>query len=156
MRHCYAGNPSRDPVIERNRPLTPEGKATALAMANAMRAAGEVPKYIFVSPFIRAQMTADIVGKALGVQVNVIGDLSPVRPLENTIADLISSDNLKRVCLIGHVDNTTPAMNSFDGPGWDKLVMGEVRRVKISRDDCSWSMKFTLKPSDIGCKDYKS
>ena len=96
------------------------------------------------------------VGKALGVQVNVIGDLSPVRPLENTIADLIGSDKLKRVMLLGHVDNTTPAMNSFDGPGWDKLVMGEVRRVRINRDDCSWSLKWALKPSDIGRKDYKS
>jgi phosphohistidine phosphatase SixA len=156
-RHCYAGDPDPDPKKERERPLLPEGKVTAAAIANAMVDAGEVPNCIFCSPFRRAIDTADIYGRIFGIQVNVIGDLAPVRPLEDAIATLIGSDKLSRVMLIGHVDNTTPAMKSFDGEDkWPDLVMGEARRVKINRDDCSWSLKWGIKPSDIGRKDRKS
>lgn len=156
-RHCYAGDPSDDPKTERERPLLQEGKVTALAIANAMCDIGEVPNVIFCSPFQRAIMTADIYGRVFGIQVNVIGDMAPVRPLEDAIATLIGSDKLKRVMLVGHVDNTTPAMQTFESNDkWKDLVMGEVRRVNISRKDCSWSLKWGIKPSDIGRKDRKS
>lgn len=157
MRHGYAGDPSDDPKKERDRPLLAEGRTMALTMAEALGDLGEVPKVIFSSPFARAIQTADIVGKTLGVQVNVIGDLAPVRPLEGTISDLISSDSLKRVMIVGHKDNTTPAMNTLGGDvKWDDLVMAEVRRVEINRDTCEWKWKFRIRPSKFGLKDYDS
>lgn len=154
-RHAYAGPPSTDPRRERERPLNAEGVATAKAIAKALVAAGEVPNVIFSSPFSRAIQTADIYGKAWKVQVNVIGDLAPNRPLERGIADLIGYDDLKRVMIVGHKDNTTPLMQSFGGD-WDDLAMAEVRRVEIDRGDCSWSLEFALRPSDIGRKDRAS
>lgn len=157
LRHGYAGDPSTDPKTERERPLWPEGKAMALAIAKAMLKAGETPSVIFCSPFTRAIMTADIVGKAHGIQVNVIGDLAPMRPLEDGIIGLIANDNVKRIMLVGHVDNTTPGMRNLGGDvKWKDLVMAEVRRVKISRDDGSWKMRWALRPSNLGLKDYDS
>lgn len=157
MRHGYAGDPSSDPKQERERSLTAEGRVMAKAIAQAMGDQDEVPKAIFSSPFARAIQTADIVGKLLGVQVNVIGDMAPIRPLEDTIYGLIKADDLKRIMLVGHKDNTTPAMNNLGGDvEWKDLVMAEVRRVEIDRDTCAWKWKFALKPSKLGLKDYDS
>lgn len=154
-RHAWAGSFSTDPKKERERPLTVEGQATALAIAKAMKDLGEVPKVIFCSPFMRTTMTADILGKELGVQVNAIGDLAPNRPMEDSILGLIGSDNLKRVMLVVHKDNSTPCMDAFGGDvPWIDLKMAEVRRVSMDRDSGAWVLKWCMKPSDLGLKDY--
>jgi phosphohistidine phosphatase SixA len=156
-RHSYAGDFSPDPKKERERPLTPEGVTIAKSMAAALATADEVPSVIFASPFARTVQTADIYGKILGVQVNSIDDLSPNRPLEDRILELMTHKQVKGFMIVGHVDNTTPAFNNFGGDvDWDDLVMGEVRRVKIDRKTGAWKLKFQLKPSDIGLKDYPS
>lgn len=156
-RHAYAGDPSTDPKKERERELLPEGKATALAIARTMAALAEIPKVIFCSPFARAIMTADIFGKELGIQVNVIGDLAPMRPIEDAILGLAAKGETKRIMVVGHVDNTTPAMENLGGDQkWKDLVMAEVRRVKFSRNDGSWKLRWAIKPSDVGRKDNKS
>lgn len=155
MRHCYAGDGSTDPKIERERPLTAEGKATALAIARAMANLGELPEVIFSSPFMRATMTADTIGKELAVQVNWIGDLAPMRNLDTTVLDLMSFPKARRIMIVAHVDNTTPSMNMLGGDvRWKDLVMGEVRRVKIDRDSGEWKLKWSLKPSDLGRPDH--
>lgn len=164
MRHGWAGDFSLDPKKERQRPLTAEGRATVRAIAQTMNDLGEIPKAIFCSPFQRTIETADLIGKELGVQVNSVGDLAPVRPMAPAIADLIGSDRmdvgnvrLKRVMLVVHKDNSTPAMNALGGDSkWKDLVMGEVRRVSIDRDSLEWELKWMLKPSDIGREDHES
>lgn len=158
-RHAHAGSPSDDPKTERERPLTPEGVRMAKALASAMLDAGEVPKTIFCSPFVRAQQTADIYGRALGVsQVVNLGDLAPWRPLTPTLASLIGvkgAERMKRLMIVGHVDNVSPCMQDLaTDEKWKPSVMGEVRRVEIDRDSLEWSIKWCIRPSDIGLKDY--
>jgi phosphohistidine phosphatase SixA len=159
MRHAYAGDFSEDPKKERERPLKPEGVEMAKAVAGAMSEAGEEPKVIFASPFVRTTSTADIVGKALGIQVNIIDDLAPNRPLEDRVLELMGHDAMKRIMIVGHVDNTTPALDGFgsdDGSKWKDLVMAEVRRLKIDRKTGAWRVKWGVKPSDLGLEDHKS
>lgn len=160
-RHAWAGPSSQDPKTERNRPLLPEGVATANAIAKAMIAVGEIPKVIFCSPYARTNQTADILGKAFnlatgnGMRVNVVGDLSPDRPLEPQLLNLMSNGEVKRAMVVCHVDNTTPGLNNLGGDQkWNDLVMCEVRRVQIDRKSGAWKLKWGIKPSDIGCKDY--
>ena len=158
-RHCYAGDQSQDPETERSRPLTPEGVRMAKAIANAMLDAGEIPNTIFCSPLIRAQMTADIYGRILGVSnVLNLGDLGPWRPLTPSLTNLVSvkgAERMRRLMLVGHVDNTTPAMQDLaTKEKWKPLVMGEMRRVEIDRDSLEWSLQWGIKPSDLGLKDY--
>jgi len=178
QRHCYAGSPVPDPAKERSRPLLPEGIATAKAVAQGMIDAKEIPNIIFASPLVRAQQTADIIGKTLTqalmagkvpdkamgkmlrngdgpprVQVNTIDDLSPNRPLEDRILELMSHNDVKRIMIVGHVDNTTPAFSGMSDNKWDDLVMGEVRRLNIDRKSGDWKIKWCLKPSDVGMKD---
>lgn len=158
-RHCYAGDPLTDPKAERERPLTPEGVKMAKAIAAAMLDAGEIPNVIFCSPFIRAQQTADIYGRVLGVtNVLNLGDLAPWRPLTPTLASLIGvrgAERMRRVMCVGHVDNTTPTMQDLaTDEKWKPLVMGEVRRVEIDRDSLEWSLQWRICPSDLGLQDY--
>lgn len=158
MRHGYAGDAENDPKAERERPLLPEGKATVLAMARAMDVCGETPSAVFSSPFTRTTQTADIVAKYFGIQNNPLGDLAPIRPLVPSIEELVGYGKLKRILLVGHVDNTTPAMRNLDGDPnykWEDLVMAEVRRVRIDRKTLEWRLRWGLKPSDIGLKDRK-
>lgn len=156
-RHGWSGPGLPDPKAERERPLLPEGIATIKAIAKAMRDAGECPNVIFSSPFQRAVDTADIFGRILGVQVNVIGEFSPQRPLEDGILGLMEHGEQKRILVCGHVDNTTPAMNNLGGDvKWKDLTMGEVRRVRIDRKSGQWKLKWGIKPSDIGRQDHDS
>lgn len=146
-----------DPKGERDRPLTAEGVRMAKAIARAMRDADELPNVIFASPYIRALQTADIYGTILQVRVNIVGDFSPDRPLAKALLGLMAQDAaLKRIMVVAHVDNTTPAMEFFGGDvTWDDLVMSEVRRVEIDRDKGSWELQWGIKPSDLGMKDYE-
>lgn len=156
-RHAFAGAFSTDPKKERERPLTPEGVAMAKAVAAAMLDADEIPSVIFASPFMRTTQTADIYGKTLGIQVNAIDDLAPNRPLEDRILELMTHKEVKGFMILGHVDNTTPAFNNFGGDDdWDDLVMAEVRRVKIDRKTGAWKLRWSIKPSELGLKDYPS
>lgn len=156
MRHAYAGPSSKDPKRERERPLTPEGKSTARAIAEAMGDLGEIPSVIFCSPFARTIQTADIVGKALGVKVDILGDLAPNIPLEETILNMIGADHLKRVMIVGHVDNTTPAFQAFESKEkWEPLVRAEIRRLEIDRKDACWELKWCLCPADLGLNNHE-
>lgn len=188
-RHAFAGNSVKDPQKERERPLTDEGIAIAKAMAGEMADADEVPSVIFASPFARAQMTADIYGKILGIRVNIIDDLAPNRPLDGQLLNLMAHGDLRRFMILGHHDNQTPAFNQLGGKmakekrdddddlrtalgyakgsspsdkdeddkqrgDWVPLVMAEVRRLKIDRTTGQWKVKWRLRPSDVGMKDY--
>lgn len=114
-----------------------------------------LPKVVFCSPLERTKNTADLVGLLLGIQVNVIDDLSPNRPLEDRIVEIMGHGAVKRVMLVGHVDNTTPAFNNLAGDknAWDDLVMAEVRRLRINRKTGEWKLRWSVKPSDLGLRD---
>ncbi len=130
MRHGYAGESLSDPKAERQRPLKPEGREMVKAVANWMLANDEVPTIIFASPFERAKQTADIVGAIFGIGVDIVDDMAPNRPLDNRLLEFIGHGDLRRLMIVGHVDNTTPTFNRFGGKfrksvrdsGDDKLI----------------------------------
>lgn len=128
----------------------------AKAIAGAMVEADEIPNAIFFSPYQRATDTAMIYGKILGCPCSVKSDLGPIAPLTDALSSWVKTkgrEKLKRLMIVGHVDNITPTMNDIDDASWDKEVMGEVRRISISRKDFEWSIKWAIKPSDLGLRD---
>lgn len=153
-RHSFAGAFSNDPKIERERPLKPLGVEMANAAADGMIESDEIPNVIFTSPLERAKQTADIYGKRMRVPVNVIDDLAPQRPLEDRILELMGHKEIKRVMLVGHHDNTTPAFTNFKSDEtWDPLKMAEVRRLRIDRKSGEWSTRWRQLPSELGYRD---
>lgn len=166
MRHGPAGPADDDPKVERERPLLPKGRKLVQTVADAMADAGEVPNVGFASPLARATQTADIIGAALGFQVNAIDDLAPNRPLEDRILEMMSHGEVKRMLIVGHVDNTSPAFSNLGGDmgkcardsdksdgDWPDLVKGEVRRLRIDRKTGKWKCRWRLLPSDLGFPD---
>lgn len=170
IRHAFAGDKSDDPRKERERGLTNVGVEMANAAAQAMIDADETPKVIFCSPFERTVETADILGKAFGVSVNIIGDLAPDRPLETEILSLLGHDRLKRIGIVVHSDNTGPAFDKFGGTMldcarkgddkitedsgyWPMLKMAEARRLNIHREFGYWECAWRWCPSDSGLED---
>ena len=119
MRHSFAGAPAADsdPQGERERDLKAKGVAMATAVGNELvsRKDDPLPSVIFTSPFQRAVSTADIMGGILGIRVNVVDDLAPNRPLDDRLLELMSHGEVKRIMVVGHHDNTTPAFNNFGG-----------------------------------------
>jgi hypothetical protein len=58
--------------------------------------------------------------------------------------------------MVGHVDNLMPLLDELGGDldeDVDKLVKGEVRRLKVDRLDGSWVEKERVLPSDVGQPD---
>ena len=154
-RHGFAGDPSPDPKKEAERPLKQEGRDAVAAVAAAMLKLGDLPKCIFCSNYQRAQETAYIYGKAFGVNVAVIGDLAPIRPLTDGLFSLMGSkEKIGRVMLVGHRDNTEPLFNDLDGPKFGKIMMGEVKRLTIDRKTGAFDLKWCIKPSDVGFPDH--
>jgi phosphohistidine phosphatase SixA len=156
-RHSWAGPASSDPDKEMHRELLPEGVATAKAIANAMVQADEIPNAIFASPYTRATQTALIYAKIFGVNVAVIGDLAPLRPLTTALVSLVGAtgrEKLKRAMIVGHTDNITPTMRDLDDGDWAPEKMSEVRRVEISRKDMSWKLKWAIRPRDLGLPEH--
>jgi phosphohistidine phosphatase SixA len=166
MRHGPAGPTVDDPKQERERPLLPRGKKLVQAVADAMVAAGEVPNVGFASPLMRASQTADILGATMLFQVNVIDDIAPNRPLEDRLLEMMMHGEVKKVLLVGHVDNSSPAFSNLGGDmgkcardtdqgdgDWPDLVKGEVRRIRIDRKTGKWKCRWRLLPSDLGFPD---
>jgi phosphohistidine phosphatase SixA len=153
-RHGFAGDVRRDPTEERNRSLTKEGRATVEAVAKGMRVAGEIPVLILASPYARTLETADIFGKVLDVRVDVLDELAPNFPIADTIARLAEDSEMHRLMIVGHVDNTTPAMEQLGSDDeWPNLLKSEVRRVKIDRKTGEWKLRWQLLPSDVAMPD---
>jgi phosphohistidine phosphatase len=157
-----------DPKAERERTLTPNGVRLAKAVGAKMKSAGQVPSVIFSSPLERAKQTADIIGAKLKVQVNIIDDLAPNRPLEDRVLELIKHRQVKRAMLVGHHDNTTPAFDNFGGDmgdsltddddeddfdDWPPLVKAELRKLRIDRDSGNWKCVWRVMPSSLGFSD---
>lgn len=112
IRHSKAEN--RTPsVSDFDRPLTEEGRADSLKMANLLLKSGYKPDFILGSSAVRASQTAEIFSKVLNIK-----DTSLLRSLyycsaKNIVDHIVGlPDKLECVIVIGH------------NPGISDLVRG--------------------------------
>jgi len=71
VRHAHADWPDYH-GCDLDRPLTPQGEADAAATAQAIRAAGNIPALLLVSPALRTRQTAAIIAHGLGLDDSAI------------------------------------------------------------------------------------
>jgi len=153
-RHGQAGPYSVDPVKERDRGLTPQGRAVVVAIAKEMRSAGELPNQIYASEYARARETADAIGTILKIPVDVIDELAPHAPVYSMVKRFAGDDNISRAMLVGHSDNFNALYAQLTGDDdADDFVKAEVRRLKLDRDTLEAKLKWQLRPSDLGLRD---
>jgi phosphohistidine phosphatase len=106
LRHAIAADPGRSDVSDDSeRPLTKEGEQKMRRIARAMRALGLHFDLILTSPYIRAQQTAHIVAKELGLEKSLESTpfLEPGQSLEKLVS-LVQrrSKQADSIVLVGH------------------------------------------------------
>jgi phosphohistidine phosphatase SixA len=152
MRHSPAGFGSNDPRDEEWRGLTDGGRNISEAIGREMLQQGEVPKIILSSDHQRTCETARIVGTIMGVRIDDLDELKPSLPLAPLVADFLDNDDKKRLMIVAHSDNIQTYAELFCGDD-EPFAKGEVRRYEIDRDSREGSLKWQLRPSDLGFVD---
>lgn len=169
-RHGDAGVPlpttGVDPSYDRYRPLSDLGQAQVRSVANMLAECEYTPRVIVCSEYERARQTAELFGYALGIQVAVSPELNPFTPAKAFIQKLLDSAQSKRVMIVGHHDNLTPALSAFGGDmgecasdgdkgdgDFPALAKAEVRFLSIDRETGEWECNERLCPSDVAMED---
>jgi len=164
QRHGFAGIPKDVHVTNwkwskenLERPLLPEGRAGAKAIARWMLDHDQIPTRIEYSPTARTTETAKIVGKILHVPVIENQNLFIDKPVDQYIKRLADDKSNKRVMLVGHSDNIPPALRMLN---WvqdkfevDQFATAELRVIDIDRKTYSWDELLRVLPSDAGAED---
>ena len=108
LRHGIAVDPG-DPAAptDPERFLTEKGKVRARAAAKGMAAIGIAPDLVLVSPYVRAQQTADIAVEVLGahgIPRETIDALIPMGDPSRVI-DVMRASGKQSVLCVGHAPN---------------------------------------------------
>ena len=80
------------------RPLTPEGRDQARALATALAARG--PDTVVASPLLRARETADAIARAAGAELRIDERLAPGATLEGLLDAIADAGDV--VVAVGH------------------------------------------------------
>jgi phosphohistidine phosphatase SixA len=151
-RHAPAGFGSNDPRDEAWRGLTDGGRNIAEAIGRAMLEAGEVPKIVLASDHQRACETARIIATIMGVRVDDLDELKPALPIAPLVANFLNDDGKKRLMIVAHSDNLQTFASQYCGDD-ELFAKGEVRRYEVDRDSGEGTLKWQLRPSDLGFVD---
>jgi len=90
--------------LDRDRPLTPEGRKKTRRLAALLRRLQVSFDLILTSPYIRARQTAEIVAELLGTPkaLEMSPRLAPGQPLNGVVAQLKRRHSAEQVLLVGH------------------------------------------------------
>jgi len=114
MRHALAEEPT-DKITDAQRKLTDKGVASTQQAARVIKALGIKPNRFYTSPLIRAQQTANIIGKALGITPEIREELGPGFSI-HTIAALTHDLKVNNeVFFVGHEPDFSTTISSLTG-----------------------------------------
>lgn len=98
-----------------NRRLTPKGIEQAVKAGKFCSRSGLVPEVILSSPVVRARQTADIVAKAVGVEVDEVGWLACGMEPEDCLKQLSGRAEVGSILLVGHEPDFSEAIAHLIG-----------------------------------------
>ncbi len=129
LRHGIAA----DGTPDEQRELTKEGAANTRQAARRLQQIGVTVDHLYSSPLVRARQTAEIVGEALGVPVEIREEVGPgfsLYRVENLTRDL---DREESVMFVGHEPDFSTTITSLVG-GRVVMKKGGLARVDIISD----------------------
>ena len=129
MRHAIAHDADENTPDEK-RELTDKGIANTHQAARVLKALGLKPTHIYSSPLVRAHETAEIVSKALGVEVEVRKEVGPgfsIHAVEVLTRDLGEDTE---VLFVGHEPDFSTTISSLSG-GRILMKRGGLARIDI-------------------------
>ncbi|MDQ3447816.1 MAG: histidine phosphatase family protein [Chloroflexota bacterium] len=132
LRHAHAGDPAEREDDDDQRPLTRKGRRQAKRLGSFMRAVGLKPDALVTSPLVRAAETAQLVARALRVEVLVeprlAGDLGMAR-LDEILGEL----GAERPVLVGHDPDFSALVAMLCGASRIPMKKGALARLDLER-----------------------
>lgn len=122
-----------DGTPDAERELTKEGISNTRQMAARLKSLGVKLDHLYSSPLVRARQTAEIVGEALGVTVEIRKEVGPgfsIASLETLIRDL---DRDNTVMFVGHEPDFSTTITSLSG-GRVIMKKGGLARIDVISD----------------------
>ena len=128
LRHGIAEDIENAKGSDAARALTPKGIERMEISARVMAKLGVKPARLYSSPLVRARQTAEIVARAVGVEVKIEPTVGPgFNPpaVSALIAGLSSADD---VMFVGHEPDFSEVISALTGDRWGNLVFRETAR----------------------------
>lgn len=131
FRHGIAQDNTGGRLPDHQRQLTLKGAERVRQAARVMKALDIQPDRLFSSPLIRARQTADIIGQALGVAVQVRDELG--WDFSQAMVEVLTRDlgDDAEVMFVGHEPTFSETISSLIGGGSVEMKKGGLARVDI-------------------------
>lgn len=129
LRHGIAEDVDDANGNDEQRKLTPKGVERMEAGAHAMARLGVKPAHIYSSPLVRALQTADIVGKAIGVEVESEPGVGPgfSPQIVDSLLSRLNGDG--DVLFVGHEPSMSRVVSALIGGGTVTMKKGSLARL---------------------------
>lgn len=141
-------------------PLSKQGREIAKALGKWMVEAEVLPNFIWVSPKLRTQETAEIIRDAIGLPeeaVEVKGSMDADMSIRKMVLKAAGDKSVTRLMIVSHHESIEHGLRVLNRDPWvhlDVMAMGELRQLEVAREDGSWDEHLRLLPSDLGGKDH--
>lgn len=146
----YEANP--DP------PLSDDGREHATALAQWMLETEVVPNFIWSSPKLRCQETAEIVRDVLGLpQVETKGSMGSDMSIRKMVLKACGDKAVTRLLIVSHHESIEHGLRVLNLEPWihlDVFAMSELRQYRVDRKDGTWEEHMRMLPSDLGGQDH--
>ncbi len=147
LRHGLADWPDWDPARDHERPLTQEGMKKMKTAAKTIAALELTLDAILSSPYTRAWQTADIVGNALGLEVQAEPRLAPGFDMNKLSSIMSDHATAKSLLLVGHEPAFSTVISQLIGGGRMAMKKGALARVDlVDADDLRGELVWLLQP----------
>ncbi len=147
LRHGVAEDRPPGHADDRERALTPEGAQRMQQEAQGMRRLAIELDRLLTSPYARARQTAEIVGRALAVAVEIEPALAPGMRLED-LQRAIERAGAQRVMVVGHEPDLSSVGGALIGGGQLQFKKGALALIDLPSDsDLDGQLCWLLAPS---------
>ena len=131
LRHAHAGDPGVWDGPDEQRPLSDKGEKQSDRLGRFLAGLGFAPDALITSPKVRAEQTADIVARHLGVPVIVDSRLGGGRDLGAIEAILRDAGDPVRPVLVGHDPDFTDLVETLTGSAAVTMRKGSFVRIDV-------------------------
>ena len=135
LRHAHAGDRTRWHGDDDVRPLSEKGRRQAEQVANLLGRMDDAPDLFITSPLARARETAEIVAKALNVQVVVDPRLAESLDPDLLSEILLAAGPAERPCIVGHDPDFSYLLGELVGTGAIPMRKGALARVDFAESN---------------------
>lgn len=132
VRHAHAGDPLRWDGPDSARPLSRKGRGQAERLGAFLATAGVRPERIVSSPKVRARETAELLGRALGLEPVLDKRLAEDCDLDQ-LGSVIEAARSADVMVVGHDPYLSELLDELIGAHGQVMRKGAIATIEIER-----------------------